>query len=1414
MVLRRRVSGIVVLASLVLTGRIAYRQLERLIEREVPCFLQTQLAAALGRPVTFGRVRLSLAGSVWIEALAIPALPGEPAPPLVAQSARARLDWGELIRRGRARLRTLELVAPRIDLLLDWRRGGATQNIPTDLLARLARAEVRHLGISAARLTLRTRPTGAVGGTRIELTGVDATFDLDRTSLRYRLAAARSHAEGLPWGGSLRAIALQGTLDSRRLAVARAAASTPAGQVAASGEYEIARDRLRLALTLRAVPLRALAEQFGWGGGFDPGRATGQLVLRAERGRWQEVRGELVLDRGTALLAGRRVAWQQVRAHVHWRPGRMRLERIAFATPHLRGEGDLVLEHTDGRAARYVLTATIESNGAALHRTLPLGSMRGGRLTAKFRAEGRLGARQPSQLAGEFRLADATWMPPGSLGALRGSVAGRFALRGEAVALTELRVAWPDGEFAGELTLASDGRPTAIIGRAEFRSLAPLVGTSLAAWLANPAETAGELAFTSGAMGPARLHGHLRLDGARPRLGGRLLPAGHWEGDFHLADGRLTLASLRGAGDGWRVEMVGEIPVGEPGGVARGEVRLAGDARAVVAALAPEWAASVGAGPLVAMLAGSVPLDDPRSAHLNGSVRIAAVRLPLGQGTRAALTAHVDLRDGVLTLDRIALTAPALEYSGSARVIALFTTPRLRLDGVVATTGDRLAQLVGDLPLPLRGGEATLTISAEGRSQSELRASARGTIAIAGARFAREERLPVTVRRFTARYAARGSGWEIADFVLATPEGEIRGTGRLLGEATPLLEVDGRAETTDAGTLLHTFAGLDLLRGGRGAIEFQATVPLADPAGSTVAASLSLRDTDYVRSVLDGQASEPVAIRSLATQIARQGDQLTLHRFEADLGRYRLRGAGRVTLGGGIAPPLLAGRFELESDRWQELLGVGPLGEYLRGGTLLLTSRIERPWSAVGLDPLAGEFVLTGARLVTGSDRPGLPIERVEGKFDFAGGRLAIESARIFARGLEATGSADVRGLGATGDYRHTVTLAWASDRPAALATTLFGLRPPLEGGAARGTLQFSGDAMRPWELTSGAATLDGGTLVATLPGWTGLPPRIVLREGAARFRWEAETLALTDVRLEAADLAARGTILVSDRGKARYSGALATPRWEATGEGTWTAAASDFTGEVRIGGAIARGTARLAGDEYRAEGTLRGTLWQLEGKMHGRPGAVRLAGTWATEDAGAVARAWAPRIGAIGLAELIGGGARAQFDLTTHASSPERAVGNVTLSVSELRLRIPEAPPDFAAASLKQLQATLALAPSATEITGIRLRGEPFNLDGTAQITSDGQLRATGKAWLSRRASDGILDRTGWKWLLRLIGIRRFDTRFVLAGPIGAPHLDLSITDSWIWRFARKQLSPALRAIASGRAPVWHLPSAPAAAD
>ena len=246
---------------------------------------------------------------------------------------------------------------------------------------------------------------------------------------------------------------------------------------------------------------------------------------------------------------------------------------------------------------------------------------------------------------------------------------------------------------------------------------------------------------------------------------------------------------------------------------------------------------------------------------------------------------------------------------------------------------------------------------------------------------------------------------------------------------------------------------------------------------------------------------------------------------------------------------------------------------------------------------------------------------------------------------------------------------------------------------------------------------------------------------------------------------------------------------------------------------AIARGTARFTGGEYRAEGMVRSDLWQLVGRVHHRPGVVRLTGSWTTADAGAVARAWAPRIGAIALAELIGGHARAEFDLTTHAAAPEHAVGRVTLSMSDLRLRLPEAPPDFAQAEMKQLQATLALAPAATEIADLRVRGEPFNLDGKARLTAGGHLRATGKAWLSRRASDRILDRTGWKWLLKLIGVRRLDTRFALEGPVSAPHLNLSITDSWIWRFARKHLSPALRAVAAGRAPLWQLPS-PVAAD
>ncbi|MBI3912075.1 MAG: hypothetical protein HY320_14230 [Armatimonadetes bacterium] len=1447
--LRRRSALCLVLASLLTMGWLAYRQLQALVALELPRFLRAQVASALGRSVQFSHIHLWVNGTVWIDDLSLPPLPGEPGPPLVARRARLSLSWRDLLFHRQVRITSFHLDEPRARLAVDLSRVPREgEPGPVDALLRLARAGLREVGFHGGDLRLRAILKGR-SPAELHSGGLSATLALTEDRVRYRLAADTSQGEGVQLAG----LQLQGVADTRGLQLNNGVARYATGGLGAAGQYRLADGTLVLRLSVREVPLRELAPAMGLDQDeVGVGLLTGTVEIRADTGGLQSARGNLSLGPGRLGADTSVLTWESAGAHLDWQPTRTLLRDIDLRAKGTRLTGTLRLRHPAGRLpegqfrAEGRLEATSPAAVAHLARILAIPEVSGGHLdwsaeraTAEFTAAGALAQAERSRVTGRVEIGGLRLPLPGAPLTLN-RFSGRFDRSERSLRLWDAVAEAPALRAAGQVALrrtahgenAINGNLRLTVGRlAALQALAP----QLAVWRwlsdASDPQAAGEveLAGQGTVEHPAQadVRGRFRLDGTSVRLANQLLPAGRLEGRFRYAGERLTLPELALTSEGLAIRGDGEITSLGASPVARGKIVL--DAALATATRLP-WVGRFfertgDEGALHSEIEGSLPLAEPERFSATGRLSGRDLRVDLGNGEWQSvdLSGRFQAAADAVTLADLEATTPGIRISGSARIEApLSAAPRYAVAGrIEAQEWEKVAARLGVPPSGLHGGRLTLDLSAQGKDADEMLGSATGALRLERARLALHKGLlPLAVHSLSARFAARGRDWQVEEAAISTAAGEIHGDGWLRrAEGPPRVELEARVNSSDAGALLASLTGTEILYGGAGTIRLQARVPLADPRAATVTGDVSLRNTDYVRIVLGGQASQVFPLQSLQGSFEREGSVIRLRDLDAVLPLYRLTGDGTVTLGapdaqmGVASAPVLNARFRLTSERWQELLNAGAFGDVVRGGTLVLDTELRRPWTELGLDPLAGRFTLTGATFqYPGSGASPLPLQHLEGQFDYGSGRVTIADAHLLTPGFEATGAGEVTGLGDLAERRHHFQLTWQTEEPTRVLHTLLGIDATrwYRDGTARGTLDLAGSGAALVERAAGSLALRGGQLTAPLPERLGVPQPVAIDQVTSTFRAEGPRITLPDLSVEARQMSARGSVRLDGMVAATYSGLLRTPAWTAEGEGDWSPQVSHFRGQLAGEGWTATGQAQLAGEAVRAQGKVLAEGWQGTGNLSWTAAETRLAATLHTADAGALIQPWARANGYGALADsLVGGTAQVTLDLTGNPADARTLRGTAALEATGARLRLPEAPPDFAQASLTQVTAAVAFANGEVQVTETKVRGEPFNLDGSGTLDPDGHLRATGKAWLSKKASNRVLAQTGWGWLLKLFGLRKFDTRFAMEGPASAPLLDLSFTDSWLWKYARQQLTPALRDIATGKAPVWMLPAA-----
>lgn len=1390
------------------------------VSRRLPAYLSQQLGAALGRPVTVGRVSLWPLGAFSVRDIRVPPIAEESAAPLVARQARVYISWWDLLLHRRIRVSELWLDDPRVAATVDLRKPQTGQADAVNKLLSLTRFGLQRLGVQDGQVDVTTILRT---GERQPVTArnVDAALDLKPTRYHYRLSASRWSGGGLAASDVL----LAGAGDARALTIRRSRARFQGGTLAANGTYVVREGDVAMKVQARELPLSNLAPQIGipseWG---VRGRLTGLVEVSAASGALRAIDGTLRISRGSVTHSQAVFPWTSASARVEWKPARVTLRDIDVQGNGIRmrgsgtvdGDPDAPLARRPFQA-RGTVDATRTEAVASLAQLLAFSNPVQGRwgmdrVSVTFDARGTVGRLQAARANGHFQAAGLVLHPTP-----RGAPLVVRAIEGDLER-------WPNHLHLRNVRAAAEGL-TAKGGLTVY----PGEQTRLGRFETNAQVDLTSLATLRQQLPDLPLW--RTIDPATPASRGRITFSGGGStndpkqaagtGGFRFQEFTASVPPAAGA-PGWKMpvrELTGSLRL-KDNRLALNDVSLRSD--------------------LFTAAARAVVADPAGRGRLSGTFRVASGRwaeLPPLRGR-----VPKGLSGGTLVVEA------ALPEQGSGFRVqssgGAGGQGRMPLDGTAKLTG---AVYTG----PVGGREKTIRLE-----------SSTARFRVAGGRV----EVP-SYRLVTPLFRTSGHG---------------TGLRQAGADDNWLLRGEGTLVTEDAGALARWASGSTAVEGGSLAARYTFSAPSAAPRQAVVTAKVRLTDAQprlpagtlpfgpedsRIRSLTGTFALRDGALRfDDAVWVARgfrvTGDgslvnrqlagsfRLTTpdwQRLAGELARSLPVAGGELTVSGRVAGPVdnlskvpLRGTVTLRGAR---LASDRNASVPVEGGVLDLKADVNGPLTRLVGSEVDGTFSLRD--LLLPAARPGrerVRMSEARGHFHRSGTRVTLTDLAAAVPGARLTGSGELLNVG-TGQAAHRFSFGVSGPSLAGLLPVLAPVPGSASGGRFEGTLELSGTARERIARMEGRASVRDAEW--TPPGQkTGL--KITLMTAHFTRRGSEAILDNVEFRTPGGQASLAGTL----QGLGTPAGERHAVRltWRLEDASGWAArflpVPGGFTGGLFTGEAKLSGTAKNPSAAASGSFQLRDTGFMPPQRFLGgpvKPITVRLARGVFTREAGRTvlqdldldttvgkatgqvvaqdggsaridARAEITRLDDLvdlwpGFKDRLRGG---RGELTLALSGPLRRprdlAGPVTLIGRNGTLTVAGVDELYAEQPFDELSTRLTLqSGGAVRLEQVRMRGPKANLDGQGLVTVDGRVRGEGKGWFTEQFTKKLVKpRILWP-IAKLVGYRRLKSDFKVDGTMADARLHLGITRSLAWKLAiKKKVPEPLRKIALGEAPLW----------
>lgn len=1397
----------VVIGLLVLAFAVVVHQASWEARRQLPGYLSARLSQALKRPVVVGGVGFRLPATFTLREFRVEPLPEEPKAPLVASRVRAGISWWDLIIHRQLKVTGLTLERPSIFAKLDLRQDKKKETSPTESLLALRDQGLRNIRIVDAQAEVLTLLPGDEEET-VRAHGLDFSTELRRDRFSYRAGADQWSGAGLEAAN----IRLAGSGDEAgTITVVDSSARFRGGDLQAKGTFLSQDGDVTMQVQVKDLPIGNLAPQLGIPENWNvAGNLTGTVDVSATSGELRRLQGTVNVARGFVSRSQAVFPWTNASAQVDWKPESIRLDQIDILGNGIQLKGEAAVGGPARLAiperpfsAKGIVTATSSQSVASLAQLLTFSTPVPGQwdvqqASVDFQARGIVGELDEARATGKIQANGFMIRPrPGGAPLVIQTIQGDLVRGPDVLRLANLR-ATADGLSAGgqlEIIPTTEQKPGRFAGsgKVDLVNLGvlrqQLPDLPLWEWLRPArAQSHGTLTFTT--AGPTQapetatgsgtfrfnefdvavatgegqtvwtfpireFTGRLSLAGNRAAARDMKLRSDLFTGGGEVAiapvseNGRLS-GAVRIASERWRQlpPLQGRVPPGLTGGLLVLETRLNGSP-------------ANGRIPM----AGTLSLQDARYAGtFNGqkrTTRLEAARVAFRtEGERIRVPSY-------------RLVTPQFQTSGAGVLTPAGGAWAVDADGVIST-GDAGAVLRWwSGKTSLRGGQLTARYDLNTRTDRTDQAAVDARIRLVNAQpvlpqgslpFAAEDSRIVAA---TGRISMRGNRVRFQDLVWKAPRFTANASGTLVAN--------------------------------RLAADFGLSTPHWQGIAGELARSL------------------PVAggILTVAGHIEGPADRLKTAPVR---GTVALRGA-RLASDRNASVPIEGGILDLKA-------GVN--------GTLanLVGSRI------------AGDFSLRQLTLpALGRGRTRMAIESARGRFEREGTRVSLSDFVAQASGARLTGSGELRGVG-TGQASHSLRLAASGPALAGVLPALVVLPGKASGGRFSGTLTVSGTARTPVTQMEGRAEVQSAEW--TPPGQT---QSLKIQRMAAHLvrRGSTATLDNVEVKVEGGGEARlAGTLQDLDTpGKTRHTLRV---NWRLEDASAWASRFFPipgwFTGGVFTGNATVAGTAsapaQTASGDFKVVDAgfsppakvLRGPIRPIsvnvaQGRFH-RTGKRTVldqlnlntsigtaSGQVVAADGGSAdvqARVNITRFEPLidlwpGFKDrVVGGSGEMVVALRGPLRQPRRLAGTVDVRVTGGALTLEDLDPLYAHQPFDELSTRMVLSSNgAVQLQKVRLRGPKANLDGEAKIAPDGVLYGDGKAWFSKQYTKQLVKPKFLYPIAKLIGHGKLHSRFEVHGTLRRAMLDMGIKDSLLWKAGLKKKVPEpLRAIATGKAPIW----------
>jgi hypothetical protein len=1395
-----------VLLSLALftTGITLYTAVETALG-ELPQYLNTRLSAALGRPVTVGKINLWPLGAFSAHDIRVLPLPNEKQPPLTAGRVRVYVAWWDLIFHRRLLVRALHADNVALNTTIDLRKPSKPQGSLAEGLRKLNQFGLREVGIHKASADITTL---LATGERQPVTvrGLDVVTGLKPESFTYRVRAAN-------WsGGGLTAhdLLLAGSSDDNTITITESRARFEGGALAAKGTYVTDGGDVAMQVQVKDLPISNVAPQMGIAPKWNVrGTVTGMVDVSAQTGQLRRIHGTVKIARGSFT----RFPEVDAAANIDWKPDAVSLQNIDVQGKGVRIQGS---GFVDGKASTpftnrpYRVRGTVEAAGteavASLAQVLAFSEPMAGRwgidhATASFQAKGIVGDLSRSHATGHFKAQGLMLRPiPDGKPLIVQTIEGDLVRRPDLLDLRNIRATAEGLTTRGHLTIVP-GTPKLTgtfktAGQVDLVNLntlrSQLPEAAFWKWI-NPATPASRGRITFSAQGPladpqkATGTGGFRFQefsANAPTAAGATwtFPVREVTGRLRMDEDRLAISDIDLRSDLFTAAAQGVVRNLSTGGIVSGTMRLVSSQWPKLPPLQGRIPAGLSGGTLVVVAhaketpPGAAPTPVTGTLDLDGATYRATF-----QGRERILP----IRSATATYQATATRVIVPSYE--------VVTPQFR------TTGQGTGRREGEAPESpwLARGQGVLVT---GDAGDLLRWGSGSTFVEGG--------------DMTARYTF--------DAPLAAPEKLAINARVRVVDARPILPA-GTLPFNTAEAHIRSLTGTFSMQ--NGAVRF----------------SDALWEAPRFRAVGSGEIAGNVLDGSF--RLATRHWQ----RIAGELARSLPVSGGTLVLTGQVRGPVdrlrevpVRGTLTLQNAR---LASDRNASVPIEGGDLDLKANVQGTLNDLVGANVDGSFDLRNLSLP--ALRPGaarLGALSASGRFHRSGTRVSLTDLAAEAPGVRMTGQGELRGVG-TGSASHAFTLNAQGPALAKVLPALAPLPGKASGGRFSGSLTVSGTAVAKVAQMEGRAEVYDAQW--TPPGQTIPMP---IQKMAAHFtrRGSEATLDNVELRVAGGEATLAGTLQgLGTPNKVRHNLRLA---WKLEDASAWATRFLPipgwFSGGVFTGEAKVVGTASDPAQDASGKFEVRDAGFMPPGRFLGGPvkpvhvqwarGVFRrdngktalndldlntsvgtATGRVVSDDrsiADITMKAMISRLEPLvdlwpGFQDRLRGG-RGEMTLALHGPlrRPQDLKGPVDIIAREAVLTVEAVDELYAEHPIDRFTARLVLAGGgAVRIEQARMRGPKSNVDAQGTITAGGKVTLKGKGWFTKAFTKKVVKPRFLYPLARFIGYGRMHSDFKVDGTLRQAKLKMAITNSLLWKIGMKRKVPEnLRKIATGKAPLW----------